>query len=186
MDIDFANQPIHGLHRDLFIGQQDRTGELNTRISNRHFPDTQLRPNFSPRPVPTKYSLFPVIERRIPAKEAILPVPVHAPETNFNPATTKYPFSSYLEHYDVEENIRKQSGLLSRGRDDGVYVPSSNSDLFDARLPPMTGTGANTHPLLFFRESFAGRPTDEVGARTGQSQFFNHTRTQLRGMNDQT
>lgn len=181
MDIQFVERPIEGLHRDLYIGQQDRIDELNTRITSRHFPDQTLRPNFDPRPVPTKYSLFPIIERRTQHSVPIQPVPVHKVSTNFNPATRTYPFSSYLENFNVELELRNQTTTLSKN-DINVYVPSSSSELYQVRLPQSVGTGTHNHPGLFEKHQYASPLPDITTGKIGQSQMFNHTRTQLRNI----
>ena len=69
------NQKIEGLipsgYAGVLIGQNERVEELNRRIVDRVSTDAPLQPNFDPRPVSTKYALFPVIDRRRIPKQAI-------------------------------------------------------------------------------------------------------------------
>ena len=58
------NTKIHGLVSGLIRGQNERVDELNARILGRFESDQPLQPNFSVRPVSTKYSHFPIIETR--------------------------------------------------------------------------------------------------------------------------
>jgi hypothetical protein len=181
MDIDFVHQNINGLHRELHVGQHQRVDDLNSRISSRQFSDKPLRPNFDPRPVPTKYSLFPIIERRAPRTIAIDPVNIHKVENNFNPSTRKYPFSSFQNNIDQEIYLRNQGVVMSK--DDGAhYVPSSKSELYGVRLPETVGTGVHQHPLLFQKHQFHSPLPDITTGKIGQSSLFNHTRTQLRDL----
>ena len=50
---------IKGIPEGVIIGQLERTTELDEKIFNRSFPSTALKPNYDPRPISTKYSLFP-------------------------------------------------------------------------------------------------------------------------------
>jgi hypothetical protein len=57
-NIDFGE---NGVCKGIYYGQNERVDELNTRIQSRHFPDVDLPPNFDPRPVSTRFCLFPVV-----------------------------------------------------------------------------------------------------------------------------
>jgi hypothetical protein len=58
MNVNYAPQP--GFIVDgLYTCQQERTDELNERMFSRIHSDNSLRPNYDPRPVSTKYSVFP-------------------------------------------------------------------------------------------------------------------------------
>ena len=61
-----------GLSSCVFYGQNERIDELNTRILARNKPDAPLPPNFDPRPTLTKYSVFPILDARMPATVPIL------------------------------------------------------------------------------------------------------------------
>jgi len=173
---------LFGVHHGLISGQFDRVEELNDRFASRHFPDRELIPNFSPRPVPTKYSLFPVIERRTPATETIREMPRHSVYSNFNPSTRNGPVSTYLANVDTETILRNQTTSLQKGADQSVYVPSSNSDLYNTQA--VGRFEDQTHPLLFERQQYnttQSKTTQEYGI--GQDRLYNHTRTQLRNIN---
>ena len=53
----------------------DRDNELNRRLMERNIPSAPLQPQFSQRPVPTKYALLPILDRRAPAKVPLDNVP---------------------------------------------------------------------------------------------------------------
>ena len=59
---------INGAAQGVQYGQNERVDELNDRMAQRHFPDMSLEPNYDCRPVPTKYSHFPIVNRRTPLR----------------------------------------------------------------------------------------------------------------------
>lgn len=178
MNTNETENELFGVHKGLISGQFDRVDELNDRMSSRSFPERELQPNFSPRPVPTKYSLFPVIERRTPATEPIREMSRHSVANNFNPATRNGPVSTYLANVDTETILRNQTVAIQHGADQGVYVPTSNSDLYNTQA--FGRFEDQTHPLLFERQQYTTTPTMTNGI--GQDRMHNHTRTQLRNM----
>ena len=107
------NSKIYGIPDGVYSGQNDRIDELNARRQSRQFPDQPLQPEFDPRPVSTKYSLFPMIDRRVPVNYAnpLVEIPnkvaipnkvenvqnhIYSISTNFSPATRNGPVSGYL------------------------------------------------------------------------------------------
>lgn len=182
MNLQEADQPLFGVHSGLHAGQFDRTDELNDRASSRAFPDRELQANFAPRPVPTKYSVFPVIERRTPATVPIREIPKHSVGGNFNPATRNGPVTTYLANVDTETVLRNQTVAIQRGADQGVYVPASNSDLY--RVQAVGRAEHQTHPILFERQQYQTMAPATEAWGVGRDQFNNHTRTQLRNVGD--
>lgn len=171
------NNKIYGIPEGVSYGQNERVDELNTRIKSRQFPDSPLEPNFDPRSIPTKYSLFPIINRRAPFNEPVIPYIPYKQSVNFNPGNSRAPTSGY--NIDTETVLRNQTFALQRGADQSVYIPSSNSELYKVEV--ISGQGEQTHPLLFERQMFhsAVHPNN-MNANIGRDRFFNHTRTQLR------
>jgi hypothetical protein len=184
MNLHEIDRSLFGVHSGLIAGQFDRTDELNDRTVARQFPDRELQPNFGPRPVPTKYSLFPVIERRTPATVPIRDINKHSVRDNFNPATRNGPVSTYLANVNTETILRNQTVGLQRGAGQGVYVPSSDSDLYKVQV--VGRREEQTHPNLFERQQYQTTApiTDTWGI--GRDQFHNHTRTQLRNIGEDT
>jgi len=175
------NNKLYGVIDGVAYGQHERVDELNDRISSRSFPDSPLEPNFDPRPVPTKYSIFPIIDRRKISKEKVLPYIDYNSNVNFNPGNARAPPSGILQNIDTETILRNQTFALQHGADQSVYIPSSNSDLYNVSVP--YSPSEQTHPLLFSQFQFDNRvhPNNENSA-IGNDRFFNHTRTQLRNL----
>uniref|UniRef100_A0A6C0ERK9 Uncharacterized protein n=1 Tax=viral metagenome TaxID=1070528 RepID=A0A6C0ERK9_9ZZZZ len=180
MDIQ-NNSGIYGIPNGIYYGQFERTDELNERMYDRFFPDQPLQANFDPRPVPTKYALFPIIDRRAIPNEKIAPQSKFNIEQNFNPGNSRAPPQGFLSNVDIETNLRNQYFALQHGADQGVYVPSSNSDLYKTTV--VSKPSVQPHPDLFSKPQLVGRTYTNVEDNgIGKDRFFNHTRTQLRNM----
>ncbi len=169
------NNPIFGVQsEDIIIEDTKSIDELNTRIHSRHFSDRSIQPYFTPRPTPTKYSRFPMIERRAATSVSIRREATHDVANNFNPSTRPYDFRSYLANYEDEASLRQP---INRLQDDSVYLPSSKSDLYNVTLPVCaTRNEPQTHPLLFERPRIVGRKLDPfVEDYIGKAPFMNQT-----------
>jgi hypothetical protein len=172
---------IQGLPEHLYYGQNERVDELNNRMISRQFPDSPLQPNFDPRPVPTKYAHFPIINRRTPLKEPVVPYLDYNQSINFNPGTQNAPPSGYFNNVEVENRLRNQHFALQHGADQNTYIPNSTSDLYRVIVPQGSQQDAQPYPDLFHREQFDPTPNPNVAnSQIGKDTFFNHTRTQLR------
>ena len=176
------NNKIHRLNHSLLVGQHARVDELNTRISDRHFPDVPLEPNFAPRSVSTKYSLFPIISRRVPNKEYALSYPTFNTK-NFYPGTQNGPSAGYFHHVEDENHLRNQHVKNQRGIPEHIHIPDSRSDLYKDYV--VSKPGIQPHPDLFYhpKPSIAQQQRDILSTDIGKQNIFNHTRTQLRNSN---
>lgn len=178
MDTIFNN--LYGVAEGVTYGQNERTDELNERIYSRFFSDSPLEPNFAPRPVATKYALFPIIERKKPVLEQKLDYVDYSMEANFNPGNAKAPVSGIIKKIDVETVLRNQTFALQKD-DRSVYVPSSESDLFKVSI--VSNPVEQPHPLLFTHHKIESRTHPNLeNSSIGSHLFNNHTRTQLRDM----
>lgn len=176
------NHRIFGLPAGVFYGQQDRTDELNQRMSARNMSDAPLEPNYDPRPVSTKYALFPMADRRPTHAEPTAPQVAYHPASNFNPGTSRAPSSGYRSNVDLETVLRNQTFALQHGASQSVYIPSSRSDLYNNTVELKPGA-PQPHPDLFAQPQFSRALHPNVASREiGMDAFFNHTRTQLRGL----
>tara|TARA_B110000879_G_scaffold212893_1_gene311686 strand:+ start:2619 stop:3161 length:543 start_codon:yes stop_codon:yes gene_type:complete len=173
------NQSIHGVPSGVLYGQNERVDELNNRISSRNFADSPLEPHFAPRAVQTKHTIFPIVKNSRHSTESSLPYPVYNNSTNFSPGNNGAPSSGFLQNVDVETILRNQSFGLQHGASQAVYVPSSNSDLYNVTV--VSTPSSQPHPDLFTKQQFNnGVHQNLVNTDIGMDRFFNHTRTQLR------
>ena len=180
MEINAPN-PIVGLSEGISYGQFARVDQLKDRIFSRYVSAAPLEPNFDPRPVPTKYSHFPIIDRRVPATVKIAPRLNYHVELNFNPGTRNAPVSGYFTNIDTETILRNQSFALNHGSDQSVYVPSSQSDMYNVTI--VSRPSEQPYPGLFERPQFQTTVSPNISnsSSIGNDRFNNHTRTQLRG-----
>jgi hypothetical protein len=173
------NQNIHGLPSGVSYGQDERVDELNTRLSNRHFADSPLKPNYDPRPVQTKMTLFPVVKHAKQMTGTASQYPDYNISANFNPGNDRGPVNGFIQNIDTETILRNQTFALQHGASQSVYVPSSSSELYNVQV--VSRPSIQPHLDLFSRPSFTQQLHPNLeGANIGNDRFFNHTRTQLR------
>ena len=143
----------------------ERLDEINQRVLSRFQPEVSLPPIFDARPVMTKYTLFPMLDNRMPTQ-----VPIQPNYTS--------PVAAYMRNIHVETDLRNQMYMTP-----DVYVPSSTSDLYRVDIPGGTGTGENTlHSLLFQQFIFDHHVHPNlVNTKVGTEMLHNSTRSQLRG-----
>jgi hypothetical protein len=184
MNVESAFTPLYGVQHGLVLQHHERVDELNDRIASRQFSDQPLQPYFDPRPTPTKYAHFPILDRRAPTHVPIVPTPIHDLQTNFSPATRKYHVSTYLGNVDNETELRGQTQKLQRGGCDNLFVPSSTSNMYVPNWSVFgKGTGENTeHPYLFQQHEYhTTTPAIVRDGVVGSQMLFNNTRVQLLG-----
>jgi len=168
----------------ILYGQHARLDELNTRLFDRIIPSTELQPNFDPRPVSTKYGIFPMLDGHSPATVPIRQMADYSTEMVFAPMTAKGPVDGFFANVDTESKLRFQFFALQHGAGQNIYIPSSQSDLY---ITPAAVGRQETQPYegLFERGSYSGPNANHL-AGIGQNAFSNHTRQQMRGEYTQT
>jgi len=166
----------------LFYADNTRVEELNDRLWGRNQPDRVLPVQFDPRPTPTKYSVFPSLDQRIPPVVPIIPNPNNS--GFFIPPVMKTgPIQGFVQNVDKESDLRNQNFAFQRGADQSYYVPSSNSDMYRVSLATSTTRNeVQDFPLLFERPAFSNavHPNLMDNQTVGQDRLNNHTRTQNR------
>ena len=168
-------------HKGVYYIQNERVDELNDRIYERFFPDMPLQPHYDPRPVPTKYSLFPIIDRRTTINEPEKKYDEYAVEKIFAPVTGgPAPLSGYINNVKIENELRNQYFALQHDSIQSNYIPSTNSELYKVTI--VSRPTEQPHKNLFRPNSFDNtlHPNIADMQNIGSDKFFNHTRTQLR------
>jgi len=162
--------------------QNERLDELNQRLGQRQFSDRPLQPNYDPRPVPTKYSHFPIVDRRKVAPSTPLNNYLeYSSNTTFAPIVShNAPVDTYFQNIDSESGLRNQFFALQKGADQAIYVPESGSDLYG--FSAVGRQESQTHTDLFLKQQFSQVPNANANPAIGCDRFFNHTRQQLRGL----
>ena len=160
------SKPIYGLHVGLQNGQHDRVDELNERMLERAFDNKPIKPVFDPRSASTKYSAFPILDRR-----------------------TKPTAKIHLEYEKepVGQNIETETDLYGRNDRNAVYdsgsrfKPSLHSDMYKVVVGKSTDLPPVERALLFEQQQFDRFVHPNLNSQQiGNDVFYNHTRTQLR------
>jgi len=173
----------------LYYGQFERTDEIDKRIYERILTtDTPLRPNFDPRPVETRYIVFPIAP--YVSKEAINrpPFPVrnyleYDTTKVFSSIQAKAPVEGYLRNINTESSLRNQYFGLQHGAINATYIPSSTSDLYKINVASSSLSGEQPFPLLFEKKTYHTKENETIkNSAVGKSVFNNATKQQLRGI----
>jgi hypothetical protein len=177
-----STKPMVGVVEGVSYGQNCRVDELNDRILDRFHPDHALPPNFETRPMSTKYSLFPMLDKRMPPTVSIESNYDYSMETNFTPPVSATgPVNGFINNVNVESNLRNQFFALQKGADRSEYVPSSNSDLY--KVTVVSRPEEQPYPLLFKNSVILDKNLHaniRDNPHIGKDTFHNYTRTQLR------
>lgn len=186
-DYSTADTLFQGVVQGCLLGQQDRVDGLNSRIQDRQFSDTDLRPNYDPRPVSTRYSRFPIIDPVMNRNTNLKQYPSNITLEKNNKVPIFYSGSTnapVLRNIDLETKLRNQTTALQHGAPQGMFVPSSNSDLYKTEIPQSSNLGEQPFPELFDQTKVQTKtvPTIQKYTSIGNMEFFNHTRTQLRNI----
>ena len=156
---------------------------MNNRIYDRNLPSQMLQPYISVRPVMTKYSFMPIVDPRKGLSVKLEQQPTYNSNIVFNPGNDMAPWSGYSSGINVESELRGQIYALQKC-DQAVYVPNSNSDLYDYKFQSIKQH--NPHELLFQNESFSSFNPNPDAKTVGSGIFMNNTRVQVRDMTKQT
>jgi hypothetical protein len=156
-----------------------RTEELNARLTQRNIPSQQLQSSFGIRPVSTKYASMPLIDRREIPTVPIQKRPAYNVEQVFNPGNAQGPWSGFANNVNTESQLRNQFFALQRGAGQGLYIPSKNSDMYESKMKPiMDTTLQQKFPYLFEKPSF--EPFHPCPENMGLNMFDNCTRQQVK------
>lgn len=136
-----------------------RVEELNQRIYARNYGDTPAF-YFSPRPVPTKYTTLPIVDERLTGQD-ITCKPIFDTTKQFLPGSNA-PWSGKANTIDIETHLYRPKN----------YFPSSQSDLYQLRVPSMPTVQPHKHLFESVRTSDNG-----IKVSIPEKQFFyNDTR----------
>ena len=165
----------------IYRKTDDHLETMNKSILKRNFPDVALKPNFDLRPVNTRYTM-----NKNPAFSSDgtdRPYLEHYVESNFAPCHANGPVKLCNSQIQLENELRGQNVPLHRGDLALKYIPNHNSDMYRVQVP-ITSHEKQPYPLLFTSMSFDKTPHQNVNPNVGNELFYNHTRTQLRGVGD--
>jgi len=154
-----------------------RTEELNQRLSYRNIPSGQLQPQFDIRPLSTKYAMMPIVDRRENHTEPIQPASIYDIGTTFNPGTAQAPWSGFASNINNESILRNQFFALQKGAGQSAYIPSLNSELYNKAIFSSMN-GQQPFPDLFTKPTF--EEFNPSPKNLGVNFFENSTRQQIK------
>jgi hypothetical protein len=158
----------------------DRNTQINTLIYDRNIPTQIIQPYISVRPVMTKYSILPIVDPRKPNNVMLNQLPTYNLEKVFNPGNKMSPWSGYSSNINVESELKGQIFAL-QSCDQSVYVPKSNSDLYNyAFKPSNVSLKGQSHSLLFKEEKYDR--FNPIPDNMHLSLFNNSTRNQIQDL----
>jgi len=166
---------MYGVVNGLYLCNNDRVEELNERISSRNIPSAPLQPQFSQRPVSTKYAFMPILDRR---PKSVIPIerkPIYDIKKTFYPGDATAPWNGYMSNIDTESTLRNQFFAL-QNCEQIYYVPSSNSELYHVKVDGGKQV-QQPFPSLFTEQTFS--PFNPNDCNVGQNLWDNCTRQQL-------
>jgi len=152
--------------------------EINDRMSKRNIPDNVLQPNFDPRPVSTKYSLFPIIDRRIETTVTKNKYDAYTPSNNFNPGDSA-PVNGFLDNVGIESELRGNPYKLTGGDLGYKFIPSTSGPLYNNTVGNPLDVPDSKHHLLFKKDEYR-QSVSNIDPSIGKDLFHNNTRVQLR------
>ena len=168
---------MFGVINGMYTCNHERVDDINNRISDRNVPSTGLQPQYSIRPVATKYGYMQVLDQY---KKTTVPLNQYTPYSTkaiFNPGNAQAPWSGFSNNVNVESSLRNQFFALQKC-EQSEYVPSSKSDLYETKIEykPVK----QNHPLLFEKQDFE---QFNPNVHNLGSEFFNNsTRSQLKNL----
>ena len=166
---------MYGVTDGIYYCGLERTQELSDRMAVRNVPSTPLQPQFSIRPVSTKYALLPILDRRAPTTVPITRQPTYNIGQTFNPGSAQAPWAGFAANVNNESQLRNQFFALQRCEQSN-YVPSTNSDMYQVAVSGRQET--QPYPGLFAEPHL--EPFNPNTCNIGKHLFDNCTRVQLK------
>jgi hypothetical protein len=164
---------------DIVYNNQERLDEIDNRIFERNLPSNELNKVYDPRPTHTRRTFYPIVDNQ--SFKAVENNVVYSQETQFNPGTSA-PYSGYATFIDKEAQLKNLFTVNQKGGGQGLYIPSSNSELYNMRVQTSQDRKVEQkHELLFndYNKFSNYNPNvNDLGFET----FNNHTRQQRRNI----
>ena len=122
--------------------------ELNERIKERNMVYVNTNINLGIRPIPTKYGYKPILSTPLKNNVPIQHYPTFNVDKDYLPGNKQGPWDGFATHIHDESKLRNMFFANTKSQQ-GIYIPSSNSELYE--LPKVKGRNkeSQTFPGLF-------------------------------------
>ena len=165
---------------NVILQNFEKNDIINDTIFNRNFPSSNLQMNFSPTPVDTRHTTFPILDNKKESNNSIKTYPFYNSEQIFFPGNRKPHFNGLANNIDLESSLRNQFFALQKA-DQAHYIPSSNSDMYNNPVNFINTNKNLNEELLFRKESFEPH-NPNISNKIGNNRFLNSTRVQLKNL----
>lgn len=190
---------MYGVVNGVYYCNNYRVDEINNKIFDRNIPSHNLQMQFDPRPINTKFVLYPTSDIRQQTMTNITPIriqPCYNMSKTFNPGNDKGPYSGYATNVDTESSLKDINMANQKWCSQTRFVPSSNSDLYQNNIDYTTNQSnirnikdiqisgndkVQDHSLLF-EDNTITTPFDPNACNIGYNLFNNHTRQQVKNL----
>ena len=159
---------------------QNIDNNIGNNIYERVVPSHEMQMNFGFRPIMSKYATMPILDDRIVSQVNINKEPAYNSENVFYPGTSKPHFSGFATNIDNESTLRNQFFALQKG-DKHLYIPNSNSDLYENNLD-IKNYNLNLDNLVLFKKQNFDDFNPNLSHKIGNNIFNNSTRVQLKNI----
>jgi hypothetical protein len=105
---------MFGVINGMYTCNHERVDDINNRIADRNVPSTGLQPQYSIRPVATKYGYMQVLDQY---KKTTVPLNQYTPYSTkaiFNPGNAQAPWSGFSNNVNIESSLRNQFFALQK------------------------------------------------------------------------
>ena len=158
----------------------EKNDNINNNIYSRNLASNNIQMHFSPRPVLSKYAIMPILDNKKQSSVLLDNYKVYNQEEIFFPSNRKPHYCGFASSVDKESTLRNQFFALQKS-EQSVYVPSSNSDLYENHINFINNHTNIDEQLLFKQEKF-DEFNPNVSENIGNRLFHNNTRVQLKNI----
>jgi hypothetical protein len=157
------------------ISNIKRDNQLNERIKERNMVYVNTNINLGIRPVPTKYGYKPIIATPLSNNVPIQNYPTFSVEKNYLPGNRQGPWDGFATRINDESKLKNMFFANTKCQQ-GIYVPSSNSSLYNKPIVIGRNKEKQTFPYLFERSN-VNKQTKPIYS---ENKIFNNDSRQMR------
>ena len=131
--------------------------------------------NLGIRPIPTKYGYKPILSTPLKNNVPIQHYPTFNVDKDYLPGNKQGPWDGFASHINDESKLKNMFFANTKAQQ-GVYIPSSNSDLYQPTTVKGREHEKQTFPYLF-NDSLLTSTTSNVYK---ENKLFNNDSRQMR------
>ena len=93
---------MFGVVNGCYSCKYDQVDENNERIYDRNIPSSMLKPQYSIRPVSTKYTMMPILDQRPKVNVPLHNYQNYSVDDVFNPGNAQAPWAGFVNNVNTE------------------------------------------------------------------------------------